>query len=294
MSALPAKFHDDRATGIGGSDAAAVLGLSQYKTALDVYLEKTGQAAPFEDTAATKWGRLLEPAVRQEYAERTGRVVTQPKEMLRCTKYPFMIAHPDGVVLDPLRGYEGKTARTDHGWGEPGTDQVPEAYLIQVQHYMVVMEIEVFDVVPLIGGSDFRMYEVPANRELQELIIDAEHDLWQRVQRADPPEPNWNHEHTARAIRKLYPGTNGSTIDASEHQVAIRAVMEDAAARATLAAKAADGAKAMLEWDMKDSAVLRFPDGLGLRRKATKRKGYTVEETTYMDARLVNLKEKDK
>jgi putative phage-type endonuclease len=286
MSALPVKFHQDRATGIGGSDAAAVLGLSAWKTPLDVYLEKVGLAQPSEDTAATKWGRLLEPAVRQEYSERTGFTVTQPRELRRSEKYPFMIAHPDGLVIDPRRGYEGKTARTDHGWGEPGTDEVPQDYLIQVQHYMVVEVIPVWDVAVLIGGQDYRQYEIPADRELQELIIEAEHDLWQRVQRGEPPDPTWQHANTMAAIRKLYPGTNGKTVDASEKQVQLRAVMEEAAERASIAERVADGTKAMLLWDMKDNAVLRFPDGRVLRRKEVQRKGYTVEATSYMDARF--------
>lgn len=286
------KFHAERMTGIGGSDAAAAMGLSEWKTPLDVYLEKKGLAAPFEDTAATKWGRLLEPAVRQEYAERTGRIVTQPKDMIRSAKYPWMIAHPDGLVLDPRRGYEGKTSRTDFGWGEPGTDQVPQDYLIQVQHYMVVTEIDVFDVVPLIGGSDFRIYEVPADRELQQMIVDAEHELWQCIQRGEPPEPTWEHRRTMDTIRALYPGTSGEIVEATPKQIQIRAVMEEAAARMAAVEKVADGAKAMLLWDMKDAAVMRFPDGRELRRKETKRKGYTVQDTSYMDARLVNTKEK--
>jgi predicted phage-related endonuclease len=82
------QFHANRSPGMGGSDAAPALNLSDHRTALDVYLEKKGQAAPFEDNNATRWGRLIEPVLRQQYAERTGRVVTQPREMLRHPKSP--------------------------------------------------------------------------------------------------------------------------------------------------------------------------------------------------------------
>lgn len=294
MSALlldEEKFHANRLTGLGGSDAAPAMGLSDYRTALDVYLEKKGQLQRFEDTNATRWGRLIEPVLRQQYAERTGHVVTQPREMLRHPKYSFVVGHPDGLVLDAGRGWEGKTARTDRGWGEQGTDQVPQAYLIQVQHYMVLTALPVFDVDVLIGGQDERHYEVPADRELQEMIVDAEHDLWQRIQRGEPPTPDWEHAHTATALRKLYPGTNGQVIDATEHQSAIRAVMDDASERATIATRVAEGAKAMLLWDLKENAALRFPDGKALRRKEVIRKGYVVESMKYVDARIANLKE---
>jgi hypothetical protein len=196
-------------------------------------------------------------------------------------------------VLEAGRGWEGKTARTDRGWGEQGTDQVPQAYLIQVQHYMVLTALPVFDVDVLIGGQDERHYEVPADRELQEMIIEAEHDLWQRIQRGDPPEPDWGHAHTAAALRKLYPGTDGSTIKASESDLAWRRVMARAGrvrldptrSRPRPRRRTSCGA-----W--KEAAILDFGDGKCLRRKEVKRKGYVVEDTTYIDARVVNLKEK--
>ena len=77
----------ERMAGIGGSDAAAVMGLSKWKTPLDVFLEKRGEiATDFVDSEPMKWGRLLEPVVRQEYAERSGEVVRLvPNEIVRDT-----------------------------------------------------------------------------------------------------------------------------------------------------------------------------------------------------------------
>jgi putative phage-type endonuclease len=181
-----------RRTGIGGSDVAAILGLSKWKTPLQVYQEKRGELPPQDDNAAMRWGRYLEPVVRQAYADETGREVRLPTELIRHPVYEHMIANLDGVAggaTEPMRIFEAKTARSADGWGEPGSDQVPQAYLLQVQHYMEVTGVAVADVAVLIGGSDFRLYEVPADRELQEMLIDAEADFWSRVQRAEPPEP---------------------------------------------------------------------------------------------------------
>lgn len=286
------QFHQDRLTGIGGSEAAAALGVSDRYTALDLFLMKRGAVMPFEDNAATRWGRLLEPVVRQHYAERTGYTVTQSKTMLRHPKHEFMIGHPDGFTLDVGRGYEGKTARTDRGWGEPGTDQIPQDYVVQVQHYMVLTGLPVFDVAVLIGGQDYRQYEVPADRELQEMIVETEHDLWLRIQKGDAPPPIWEHPNTQAAIRKLFPGTNGLTIEATSLQQKVRESMETAADRAASYQKTADGLKAMLLWDMGENAQLKFADGKALRRTLTTRKGYTVEPTSYIDARFVTAKEK--
>lgn len=181
-----------RSTGIGGSDVAAILGLSKWKSPYAVYQEKRGEAPPQPDNEAMRWGRYLEPVVRQAYADQTGREVRLPTDLIRHPLHAFMIANIDGVAgggSEPLRIFEAKTARSGDGWGEPGTDQVPQAYLLQVQHYMEVTGVAVADVAVLIGGSDFRLYEVPADRELQLMLIDAEAEFWRRVQSAEPPEP---------------------------------------------------------------------------------------------------------
>lgn len=286
-----AQFLKERMRGVGGSDAPAILGLSSRKTALEVYLEKRGEIASEPDNPAMRAGRLLEPAVRQMYAEDTGRVVTQPKDMLVHPQHAFVIGHPDGLVPDQKRLYEGKTARSDYGWGEPGTDAIPQEYVIQVQHYLLILGYEVADVAVLIAGQDFRIYEVPADRELQEMILDAEADFWPRVQRGEPPEPDWDSPHALRAVRALYRGTNGETLEATEEQERLRAVLEDANERMKKLEGVADGTKAMLLWDMGDAAKLRFSDGRVLRRALTKRKGYVVEPTEFIDTRIVKDKE---
>lgn len=181
-------FLKSRATGIGGSDAAAILGLSRWKSPFQVYQEKRGEAAQTPDNASMRWGRYLEPVVRQAYADDTGRAVRLPDGLVRHQQHTFMIANLDGVT-DDGRVVEIKTARTSQGWGEPGSDQVPQEYLLQVQHYMAVTGLVVADVAVLIGGSDFRLYEVPADKELQDMLISAEAEFWSCVQSGYPPEP---------------------------------------------------------------------------------------------------------
>lgn len=177
-----------RRKGIGGSDAAAVLGLSPWKTPLQVYLEKRDESGETPDNESMLWGRVLEPVIRQQYAERTGRTVRVPDGIITHGQYDWMLANLDGVT-DDRRVVEIKTARSGQDWGEPGTDEIPGHYLLQVQHYMAVTGFLVADVAVLIGGSDFRLYEVEADGELQEMLIDGEREFWQRVIEGNPPEP---------------------------------------------------------------------------------------------------------
>lgn len=211
----------DRMSGIGGSDAAAVLGLSKWRTPLSVYLEKRGELAPQPENEPMRWGSRLEPIVRQEYAERTGEVVRLPDGILRHPAHAWMLATVDGVT-DSRRLVEIKTARTAEGWGEPGTDEVPQAYLIQVQHYLAVTALPIADVAVLIGGSDFRLYHVDADTELQGLIIDQEAAFWRAVQEGTPPDPVTYADVVARFGRTSRAGSVPATEEVLEALARLR------------------------------------------------------------------------
>ena len=177
-----------RKKGIGGSDAGAILGVSPWKTPLQVYMDKVGATDPIQDNDSMFWGRTLEPVIRQRYADVTNRKVVVPDTLITHPKFEFMIGNLDGITSDN-RVLEIKTARSAEGWGEPGSNEIPDSYMIQVQHYMLITAIPVADVAVLIGGSDFRIYEIPAEPELMELMIEKETGFWSRVINRDPPEP---------------------------------------------------------------------------------------------------------
>ena len=68
-----AEWLQVRRSGIGGSDAAAALGLSPWKSPLELWEEKAmGKTQPRQENDAMIFGRLLEPIVREEFVRRTG------------------------------------------------------------------------------------------------------------------------------------------------------------------------------------------------------------------------------
>jgi predicted phage-related endonuclease len=139
-----------------------------------------------------------------------------------------MLATLDGVT-DSGRLLEIKTARNAEGWGEVGTSDIPEAYLIQVQHYLTVTALSVADVAVLISGSDFRIYEVPADPELQDLIVGAESSFWRMVEAGEPPPPK-TAEDAMRRFRTVRPGASVTATQEIEDIVANLARMRTAAA----------------------------------------------------------------
>lgn len=175
-----------RSKGIGGSDIAAICGLSPWKSAYQVYCEKLG-ADGQERKPEMSYGLMVEPVLRQWYADSTGRTVIVPPVLVH-PKYDFVLGSLDGIA-DSERVVEIKTARSSQDWGEPGTDEIPTYYMTQVQWYMAVTGLPVADVPVSFAGTMPEIYEVPADNEIQEMLIDCAADFWKLVQNRIPPEP---------------------------------------------------------------------------------------------------------
>ncbi len=202
----------ERRKGIGGSDVAAILGLSPFKTAYQIYQEKRKEVEDWQGNESTDWGKRMEPAIRQWYSDTTGRNVRLPDKIIYNEKYPFMGASLDGFT-DDGRIVEIKTARSGKGWGEPGTEEIPDYYAAQCHHYMAVTGLDVVDIpVSIMGGSPV-LYEIPADKEIQEMIIDAEANFWQRVVDGNPPDPVTYADAVARFGKSDTTGTVTASIE---------------------------------------------------------------------------------
>ena len=183
-----AQWLEERRKGIGGSDVAAIMGLSPWKTAYQVYQEKRKEVEDWGGNSLTDWGKRMEPAIRQWYSDQTGRDVRLPDKIMYHPQHPFMLASLDGFT-DDGRVVEIKTARSGKDWGEPETNQIPDYYAVQVHHYMIVTGFQVADIPVSIAGSSPSLYIVEADKEIAEMIIEACAKFWERVQSGNPPDP---------------------------------------------------------------------------------------------------------
>lgn len=194
-----------RRGGIASSDIPAVCRMSPYRTPLHVYASKVlDEFDEVSDNGPLYWGLRMEGVLGEEYSARTGRAVFKPDAAV-CVheSLPHIIATPDFFV-DDGRLLELKTAWNSKGWGQPGTDEVPDDYLVQVTHQMLVTGRMVADVAVLIGGNDFRVYTVPFNPGLAETVLQIGSDFWTRhVKPQVVPAPDWTHEDTPKLMAKL-------------------------------------------------------------------------------------------
>jgi putative phage-type endonuclease len=202
----------ERKNYLGGTDLAAIAGLSPYRTALDVYLDKTSQGINEETNAAMRWGALLEDVVAQAYREHigTGKEVWESDRPIFHTDHRFLAANIDRWVgkRKDIREYilECKTAGFTKGkeWGEVGTDQIPESYLVQVAYYAAICNVPKVDIAVLIGGQDFRIYTYNRNKELEEKLIKIACNFWHNhIEKRIPPKCS-----NTRDTFNLFPQSN--------------------------------------------------------------------------------------
>lgn len=203
-------WHADRLKGIGGSDAPAAVGECRWKTPLQLYLEKVGETEPEDESWEMLRGKCMEPALRQHFANTTKLEVRLPLTAIVHPKYDFMRYNPDGMCDGKVLA-EFKTAAYGKGWGDEHTDEIPKEYIIQVQHGLACLGYEVAKCSVSIAGNKPRYYEVPANKELQEMIIEQEAEFWQRVIDRNAPEPTTNKD-----ANRFHRAVNGDYIMADE------------------------------------------------------------------------------
>ena len=274
----------ERRKGIGASDAAAILGLSPWKTAMHVYLEKLGKYQQ-DETEPMKMGTKLEPIIAELYTERTGRAL-RPGGLRRHQSRPWQLATLDrfGEDRDVQLKTVGAFAKSE--WGEPGTEEIPEMYLAQVQHEMAVTGRKLEDVAVLFAGQFFAVYTVPRNDRLIEAITERELEFWERVQRQEPPEPDWAHHVTRDVVKLLYGFDEDEVVNLGAEEMALVADYERLGHTERIAKDDREMCKAKLLYAMKDAARAELPDGSSITRKQVTRKAYSVSESVYFDFRI--------
>lgn len=239
-----------RRKGLGGSDIAAVMGLSPWRSPLDVYLDKVGEAQPDETNEAQYWGLTLEDVVAREYAARTGRKVQRVNAVLQHPEHPWMLGSIDRAIvaygsrarLDAtgrLAGAEAvlecKTvsAYAAGDWqGLDGSDALPVYYAAQAMWYLAITGLPWCDVPALIGGQRFVVRRVERDDETIRGMVEQAEAFWRgHVLAQQPPPPR-----TGAEAAKLFGRDTGEMVEIGHSAELVRVVDELRAVRQQLQA----------------------------------------------------------
>ncbi len=169
---------EDRVNYLGASDSAASLGMSRYKTQLQLWGEKCGQLQPTDisERTSVKLGDKMEEAVAEMFTERTGLQV-EKIPMITHPNYDFIRARPDRKVIDENAGVECKYVGIRRS-KEFEEDQIPQEFLIQCHHQNMVCGFDRTYLAYVIGNEvdDFKIIERDEN--IIQQILQGELNFW--------------------------------------------------------------------------------------------------------------------
>ncbi|GAG33893.1 unnamed protein product, partial [marine sediment metagenome] len=127
------------------------------------------------------------------------KIITDPETLEFEDKAHYLIDHPDGLVesiIDATEDsrdlignpVEAKSVERKGEWGDAGTDEIPDAAMLQVHVHMICTGREVCHVAALIGKHTFDMYRVELNTDIADAIKEAAVNFWEiHVLRDIPP-----------------------------------------------------------------------------------------------------------
>ena len=227
----PATIAPDRTHFLGGSDTAAVLGISPWKTPLQLWQQKT---QPFDEPTDPQRQRVLtrgkrmEPYVVDLLAEETGLQIVRRGERYIDREHGFLAAEIDAeaasgenVEIKTVSPFKAKD------WGELGTDAIPVYYTAQAMHGLMITGRDVCIFGVLIGGDDFRVYRVERDDETIAAIREREVRFWRdHVEARVAPEPM-----SAEDLALLFPRDIGTAVEADTETLVAWNELREAKAR---------------------------------------------------------------
>ena len=170
----------DRTTYIGGGDAAAILGLSKYRTPLEVWALKTKQieAKDISGEVRIKLGNKLEQTVAELFMEETGKKVHRVNETLFHPKYPFIGGNIDRRVVGEEAILECKTTSA-WMYREWEGEEIPIDYILQCIHYLAVTGEKKAYIAVLIGNQSFKWKTIDRDEKVINDLVKKEVSFWQ-------------------------------------------------------------------------------------------------------------------
>ena len=200
------KQREKRRNYIGGSDAAAILGVDPWKTKADLWLEKTGRLEDRPlDSKPAELGNDIEDSLLRWF----GREYKLPERGLMLLRNQHFVTDPFGPHLDAAIVPAGKRGRADiteiieakytglvDEWGDELTDQVPDRVLVQthVQMYATGDQCRTAWAVVMLPGYrsiERRRYRIDRNDELTKAIVEAGQEFWEYVESDTPPPDSY-------------------------------------------------------------------------------------------------------
>jgi putative phage-type endonuclease len=278
-----------RRNGLGGSDAAAVLGLSPWKSPLALWSEKTGLVSEpnLDELEYIEWGQVLEEPIAKKYEKVTGRrLFDHGRFAIRTSdQHPFMHCTIDREIV--VNEFIGEKTPGDLSIKNAGAykakdweEEPPLPYQVQLMHELAVTGLQWGSFAVLIGGQKFAWCDVPRNDKFIAHLIEKEEEFWDRVMRGDKPPADAS-DSTKEVLMRLYPKDTGESkalpAEFAEFHTN-RKLLKD---QIKAAEEQIQGMDNQIKAAIGEATIGLLPDGSGFSWKAQHRDSYVVQACDY-------------
>lgn len=252
----------DRTKFLGGSDAAAVLGISPWRTPLDLWRDKVQPAMPENADPARmrvlERGKRMEPYIVDLLAAETDLAILARNQRYVDPEFAFLAAEIDAEALLPERSepvnVEIKTVSPFKAkdWGDIGSDEIPVYYTAQAQHGLMVSARALCIFGVLIGGDDFRVYRVERDDEIIAAMRAREVAFWrEHIETMTPPPAT-----TPGDIDSLFRRDAGTAVEATPEIAAALSELRALQAEQGAVEMRIEGVKSAIKAHMGEAARL--------------------------------------
>lgn len=216
---------EERRKSIGGSDAAAIVGMSSWATPYTVWADKTGRIPDKEDSEAMRQGRDLEAYVASRFCEATGKKVRIHSDLIRNPDFPFAHGTIDRKVVGERAGLECKTTSALNLKRFSG-GEFPANYYAQCVHYLAVTGWDRWYLAVCVLGREFLIFSIERDEDEINALMNAERSFWETYVVPDVPPPVDGLDPTGDAIRTIYAETKeGGSVDLFGREQMLREYM---------------------------------------------------------------------
>ena len=252
---------------ITASDVAAILGLSPYKSALELWQEKRGDAPDREQTPLMIAGLKLEPIILDYFNAATGRKAVPAQKLLRSKKWPWLGATLDAWDAENRGPVELKFCREYSA--DLWSDSANPLYVPQLMTQILVTGAAAGSFGVLVGGWDFRWMDLPLDAMMAHEILRESHKFARQCRSGEPPGADGS-KSAKEALDRQWPAREDVTVSLS-HKVAelvteLDQIDEDV--------KSAQARKALIRnlviEEMKGADLSELPDGSSFTYRSDK------------------------